>query len=74
MRDKKQKAAEIIAEIQGISADEAMTLTDKIVVKVASGVSKEAAEALAQRFREIGVPTRVTSPKGTGRISERFNR
>jgi ribosomal protein L7/L12 len=74
VRDKKTKAADIIAEIQGISADEAMELTDKIVVKIASGVSKETAEALSQRFRDIGVASRVTTPKGASRISDRLNK
>jgi ribosomal protein L7/L12 len=71
-KNKKEKAAEIIAEVQGIDVDEAYGFTDKIICTVVSGVSKGAAEALQKRFKEMGIASRVTEQKGKKRRSERL--
>ncbi|MCL4728965.1 MAG: hypothetical protein KJ044_00825, partial [Planctomycetes bacterium] len=44
--DKKQQAAEIIAEIQGISVNEALALAGKMIVPVVKGVSEKEAHSV----------------------------
>jgi hypothetical protein len=63
---KRQKAAELIAEIAGMTKDEALKLTDRTIIPVLKGVTREEAEAALARFQRSRISGRVT----TRRIGE----
>ncbi|MCA8916086.1 MAG: hypothetical protein KDB90_11795 [Planctomycetes bacterium] len=53
--DKKQAAAEIIAEIQGIDMNSAIALAGKMIVPVVKGVSEDEAQGVRDRFKDAGL-------------------
>jgi hypothetical protein len=57
----RQKAAELIAEIKGIPVDEALKLTDRTIIPVLKGVSREVAELHLERFKKAKISGRVTT-------------
>ncbi|MCC6573727.1 MAG: hypothetical protein IT462_08040 [Planctomycetes bacterium] len=61
--DKKQTAAEIIAEINGIDIDAAMELAGKMIVPVAKGVSESEANRVKDKFKEAGLSCRITQKR-----------
>jgi hypothetical protein len=58
---RRQKAAELISEMKRIPRDEAMKLTDRTIIPVLKGVSKEEAEAALKRFERSKISGRVTT-------------
>lgn len=58
---KRQKAAELIAEIAKVSRDEALKLTDRTIIPVLKGVTKEEAESALARFQRSRISGRVTT-------------
>lgn len=60
---RRQKAVPLIAELCGVSNDEAEGLSKKVIIPVLKGVSKDECEAGKQRFAKIGVLARI---KGAG--------
>lgn len=61
--DKKQEAAEIIAEIQGISVKDALALAGKMIVPVVKGVSEKEAHTVRDRFKDAGLSCRITQKR-----------
>lgn len=61
--DKKQAAAEIIAEIQGIDMNSAMALAGKMIVPVVKGVSEDEAQGVRDRFKDAGLSCRITQKR-----------
>ena len=59
--EKKEEAAELIAQIKGCAVDEARRLTDRTIIPVLKGVSRETAEHHLERFKRIKVAGRVTT-------------
>jgi len=59
--DKKEQAAELIAEVKGCSMDDARRLTDRTIIPVLKGVSRELAEHHLARFRDAEISGRVTT-------------
>lgn len=59
--DKKEQAAELIVQIKGCSLDDARKLTDRTIIPVLKGVSRELAEHHLERFRELDIAGRVTT-------------
>ena len=59
--DKKDKAAELIAEIKGCPLDEAQRLTDRTIIPVLKGVSREVAEYHLDKFKRFKIAGRVTT-------------
>jgi hypothetical protein len=58
---KRQKAAEIIAEVARIPKEEALKLTDRTIIPVLKGVTREEAEAALARFQRAKISGRVTT-------------
>lgn len=61
--DKKQAAAEIIAEIQGIDVNAALQLAGKMIVPVVKGVSENEANSIRDRFKDAGLSCRITQKR-----------
>lgn len=61
--DKKQAAAEIIAEIQGIDLNSALALAGKMIVPVVKGVSEDEAGVIRDRFKDAGLSCRITQKR-----------
>ncbi|MBN8524929.1 MAG: hypothetical protein J0M02_06325 [Planctomycetes bacterium] len=61
--DRRKKAAALIAEIGKVPAEEAETLSKKMIIPVLRGVSKEEAEAAKAQFGKIGILARVKGPE-----------
>jgi len=61
--DKKQQAAEIISEIQGISVKEALVLAGKMIVPVVKGVSEKEAHSVRDKFKDAGLSCRITQKR-----------
>ncbi|MBK8205924.1 MAG: hypothetical protein IPK87_03910 [Planctomycetes bacterium] len=61
--DKKQAAAEIIADIQGIDVNAAMQLAGKMIVPVVKGVSEGEANSIRDRFKDAGLSCRITQKR-----------
>ncbi|MBX3467275.1 MAG: hypothetical protein KF878_10315 [Planctomycetes bacterium] len=59
--EKKEQAAEIIAEVKGCSIDEARRLTDRTIIPVLKGVSRELAEHHLEKFKRVKIAGRVTT-------------
>lgn len=59
--DKKEKAAELIAEIKGCSVDSANRLTDRTIIPVLKGVSRDVAEFHLDKFKRFKIAGRVTT-------------
>ncbi|RMG12190.1 MAG: hypothetical protein D6731_14395 [Planctomycetota bacterium] len=59
--DKKEKAAELIAEIKGCSLEAAHRLTDRTIIPVLKGVSREVAEFHLDKFKRYKIAGRVTT-------------
>lgn len=51
---------ELIAEIQGITVEEAQRLCQKVIVPVVKDIPVSEADALRERFREVNVNPRIT--------------
>lgn len=56
---KRAKAVALIAELSGLSTEEADALSKKVIIPVVKGVTKDEAEAAKQRFAKIGILARV---------------
>lgn len=61
--DKKQQAAEIIAEIQGISVKDALALAGKMIVPVVKGVTEKEAHNVRDKFKDAGLSCRITQKR-----------
>jgi ribosomal protein L7/L12 len=61
---RRAKVVPILAELSGLSHEEADALSKKVIIPVVKGVSKEEAEAAKQRFAKIGILARVKGPGG----------
>ncbi|MBZ0136242.1 MAG: hypothetical protein K8I27_07710 [Planctomycetes bacterium] len=61
--DKKQAAAEIIADIQGIDMNSAVALAGKMIVPVVKGVSENEAQSVRDRFKDAGLSCRITQKR-----------
>lgn len=61
--DKKQAAAEIIADIQGIDVNAALQLAGKMIVPVVKGVSEGEANTIRDRFKDAGLSCRITQKR-----------
>ena len=59
--DKKEKAAELIAEIKGCSIDSAHRLTDRTIIPVLKGVTRDVAEFHLDKFKRYRIAGRVTT-------------
>jgi hypothetical protein len=59
--DKRQKAAELISEIKGVSVDDALKLTERTIIPVLTGVSREVAEFHREKFERNKISARVTT-------------
>ena len=59
--DKKDKAAELIAEVKGCTLDDATRLTERTIIPVLKGVSREVAEFHLDKFRRFKIAGRVTT-------------
>lgn len=61
--DKKQAAAEIIAEVQGIDINAATQLAGKMIVPVVKGVTEEEANKVRDRLKDAGLSCRITQKR-----------
>ncbi|MCB9936504.1 MAG: hypothetical protein H6840_12530 [Planctomycetes bacterium] len=61
--EKKQAAAEIIADIQGIDMNSALALAGKMIVPVVKGVSENEAGVIRDRFKDAGLSCRITQKR-----------
>lgn len=61
--DKKQAAAEIIAEVQGIDINAALQLAGKMIVPVVKGVTEEEANRVRDRLKDAGLSSRITQKR-----------
>ena len=62
---RRAKAVPLIAELSGLSQEDAETLSKKVIIPVVKGVTKEEAEGAKQRFAKIGILARVKGPGGS---------
>jgi hypothetical protein len=60
---KKQAAARIIADLQGIDMGSALALVGKMIVPVAKDVSEKDANNIRDRFKDAGLSCRVTQKR-----------
>jgi hypothetical protein len=58
---KRQKAAELISEIKGMGVDEALKLTERTIIPVLTGVSRDVAEFHRDKFERNKISARVTT-------------
>jgi ribosomal protein L7/L12 len=61
--EKKQAAAEIIAEVQGIDLNAANALAGKMIVPVVKGVTEEEANKVRDRLKDAGLSCRITQKR-----------
>jgi ribosomal protein L7/L12 len=61
---RRAKAVTLLAELAGLSHEEADALSKKVIIPVLKGATKEEAEAAKQRFAKIGILARVKGPGG----------
>jgi hypothetical protein len=61
--DKKQAAAEIIADLQGIDMNSALALAGKMIVPVVKGVTEDEAQTVRDRFKDAGLSCRITQKR-----------
>lgn len=61
--DKRQTAAGIIADVQGISVDQAMEMTKKVIIPVVKDVSEFDAENVLSQIKAAGLLGRITRKK-----------
>jgi len=61
--ERRKKAAALIAEIGKVPAEEAESLSKKMIIPVLRGVSKDEAEAAKAQFGKIGILARVKGPE-----------
>lgn len=61
--ERRKKAAALIAEIGKVPAEEAESLSKKMIIPVLRGVTKEEAEAAKAQFGKIGILARVKGPE-----------
>jgi hypothetical protein len=61
--DKKQAAAKLIAQIQGIAVGEALALAGKMIVPVAKDVSEAEAHGVRDMFKGVGLSCRITQKR-----------
>lgn len=61
---RRAKAVPLLAELSGLSNEEADALSKKVIIPVVKGVTKDEAEAAKQRFAKIGILARVKGPGG----------
>jgi hypothetical protein len=61
--DKKQAAAKIIAQVQGIGIADALALAGKMIVPVAKDVSEQEAHGVRDMFKGIGLSCRITQKR-----------
>jgi hypothetical protein len=61
--DKKQAAARIIADLQGIDLGAAIALAGKMIVPVAKEVTESEANSIRDRFKEAGLNCRITQKR-----------
>jgi len=61
--DRKDKAAQMIAEIKGIPLAEAKELTGRLVIPLLKDVSKNEAERVLEQFKKLNVMGRMTRKK-----------
>jgi hypothetical protein len=59
--DKREKAAEIISEIKGIAVEDALKLTERTIIPVLTGVSRDVAEFHREKFERNKISARVTT-------------
>jgi hypothetical protein len=60
---RREKAVPLIAEMAGVSVEDAESLSKKVIIPVLKGVSRDECEAGKQRFAKLGVLARI---KGAG--------
>jgi hypothetical protein len=71
---KRQQAAALISQIQGSLLDEALRLTERTIIPVLKGVSKELAEHHLEQFKSKKIAGRVTKRRSnTGSMAKRRN-
>lgn len=72
---KRQEAAALISDIQGSHLDEALRLTERTIIPVLKGVSKELAERHLESFKNKQISGRVTRRRSgaTGSMAKRRN-
>lgn len=58
---KREKAAELISEIKGVGVDEAKKLTERTIIPVLTGVSRDVAEFHREKFERNKISARVTT-------------
>lgn len=61
---RRAKVVPLLAELSGLSQEEAEALSKKVIIPVLKGATKEEAEAAKQRFAKIGILARVKGPGG----------
>lgn len=59
-RNNNPQVHELIAEIQGITVEEAQRMCQKVIVPVVKDIPVSEADAIRERFREVNVNPRVT--------------
>ncbi len=59
---RRTKLVPLLAELSGLTKEEADTLSKKVIIPVMKGVTKEEAEVARQRFAKIGILARVKGP------------
>lgn len=59
---RRTKVVPLLAELSGLTKEEADTLSKKVIIPVMKGVTKEEAETARQRFAKIGILARVKGP------------
>jgi hypothetical protein len=60
----RQKAAELISEIKGVGVEDAMRLTERTIIPVLAGVSRDVAEFHKEKFERNKISARVTTRSG----------
>lgn len=58
-QEKKEKAVPLIAEIKGVSEEEAASLANRIVIPIIKGVNREQAEKIKKRFIDKSILPRI---------------
>ena len=60
---KKQAAARIIAQVQGISESDALALADRMIVPVVKNVTEKEAHGVRDQFKGVGLSCRITQKR-----------
>ena len=61
LRGSHEDTLEIIAEVKSCNLDEARRLTDRTIIPVLKGVSREVAEFHLEKFKRVKIAGRVTT-------------